>query len=168
MGTVYHEAFHYVMDMILSPEEKSELINIAKQEYGMDLSDYAVEERLAGDFRKYAMDENATGISGKILKWLRKMKDRITRYNRISDTTINQLFWKINNGELANRAIQAESFEQNQQAVLREIRNIQKEKMSWKNLSADTREALKSSGLSEAAYNQMSLEEKQQYVKCRG
>ena len=168
MGTVYHEAFHYVMDMVLSPEEKSELINIAKQEYGMDLSDYAVEERLAGDFRKYAMDENATGISGKILKWLRKMKDRITRYNRISDTTINQLFWKINNGELANRAIQAESFEQNQQAVLREIRNIQKEKMSWKNLSADTREALKSSGLSEAAYNQMSLEEKQQYVKCRG
>lgn len=168
MGTVYHEAFHYVMDMVLSPEEKNELINVARQEYGINLSDYAVEERLANDFRRYAMDENATGISGRILKWLRIMKDRITRYNRISDTTINQLFWKINNGELANRALQAENFEQNQQNVLREIRNIQKEKLSWRNLDAFTREALKSSGLSEAAYDQMSLEEKQQYVKCRG
>jgi hypothetical protein len=49
-----------------------------------------------------------------------------------------------------------------------EIRNVQKEKLAWKNLSADTKKALSSSGLSEAAYMQMSLEEKDQYVKCRG
>jgi hypothetical protein len=96
------------------------------------------------------------------------LKDKMLRYNRISDATISQLFWKINNGELAQEAIQIESFEENQQRVLREIRNVQKEKLAWRNLSTDTKKALSSSGLSEAAYMQMSLEEKDQYVKCRG
>ena len=94
--------------------------------------------------------------------------DKIRRYNRISDATINQLFWKINNGELAQRSIEAENFDDNQQRVLREIRNVQREKYAWVNLPSEVKGALKSSGLSEADYNKMSLEEKDQYVKCRG
>ena len=167
MGTVYHEAFHYVLDIVLSPEERREILNIAKEEYGLD-DTYQVEERLANDFRRYAMDENATGIMGRIKRWLRKISDRINRYNRISDVTINQLFWKINNGELAQRSTEAENFEEAQQRVLMEIRNVQREKMAWRNLSPETKTSLKDSGLSETAYTDMSLEEKQQYVRCRG
>ena len=167
MGTVYHEAFHYVLDMVLSPEERQQILDIAKEEYGFN-DNWMAEERLANDFRRYAMDENAEGFTGKLRRFFRKLMDKITRYNRISDATINQLFWKINNGELAQKAIQAESFEDNRQRVLREIRNVQKEKLAWNNLPSDTRKALVSSGLSEAAYMQMSLEEKDQYVKCRG
>ena len=167
MGTVYHEAFHYVLDMVLSPEERQQILDIAKEEYGLN-DNWMAEEKLANDFRRYAMDENAEGFSGKLRRFFRKLMDKITRYNKISDATINQLFWKINNGELAQKAIQVESFEDNQQRVLREIRNVQKEKMAWRNLPTDTRKALLSSGLSEAVYEQMSLEEKNQYVKCRG
>jgi hypothetical protein len=167
MGTIYHEAFHYVLNMVLSPEERQQILNIAKEEYGLN-DNWMTEERLADDFRRYVMDENATGFTGKLRRFFRKLKDKITRYNRISDATINQLFWKINNGELAQKSIVVESFEDNQQAILREIRNVQKEKLSWRNLSASTKKALSSSGLSEAAYMQMSLEEKEQYVKCRG
>lgn len=167
MGTVYHEAFHYVLDMVLSPEERKAVLDIATKEYGVN--DYwTAEERLAEDFRRYAMDENATGIIGTIKRWLRKIKDKMTRYNRISDATVNQLFLKINNGELAKKATEVESFEESQQGVLREIRNVQKEKFSWSNLSAGTKSTLMDSGISEAVYNSMSLEEKQQYVKCRG
>ena len=167
MGTIYHEAFHYVMDVVLSPEERQAFIDVAKQEYGIT-DEWAAEERLANDFRRYALDENAEGIVGRIKRWLRKIKDRITRYNRIDDATVNQLFWKINNGELALRSSQAESFEERQQQVLREIRNVQKEKTAWRNLSASTRQSLKSSGLSEVVFNQMSLEEKEQYIRCKG
>lgn len=167
MGTIYHEAFHYVLDMVLSPEERQQILDIAKEEYGLN-DNWMAEERLANDFRRYAMDENAEGFTGKLRRFFRKLIDKITRYNRISDATINQLFWKINNGELAQKSMAAENFEDNQQRVLREIRNVQKEKLSWKNLSTDTKKALISSGLSEATYNGMSLEEKDQYVKCRG
>ena len=167
MGTVYHEAFHYVMDMVLDQEERNQLLETAKQEYGLD-DNWAAEERLANDFRRYAMDENATGIVGRIKRWLRKLNDRIRKYNKISDTTVNQLFWKINNGELAQKSMAVENFEDNQQRVLREIRNVQKERMNWSNLSSETKTALKDSGLSEAAYDEMSLEEKEQWVRCRG
>lgn len=167
MGTVYHEAFHYVLDMVLSPEERQQVLDIAKEEYGLN-DNWMAEERLANDFRRYSLDENAEGFTGKLRRFFRKLMDKITRYNRISDATINHLFWKINNGEMAQKSKIAESFEDNQQRVLREIRNVQKEKMAWRNLSADTRKALSSSGLSEAVYEQMSLEEKNQYVKCRG
>jgi hypothetical protein len=166
MGTVYHEAFHYVLDIVLSSGERQEILNIAKEEYKLS-NNYAAEEKLANDFRRYAIDENATGILGKIKRWFRKISDRINRYNRISDATINQLFWKINNGELAQKSQTIESFEETQQQVLREIRNVQKKKTAWNNLSKETKKALKDSGLSEAAYNEMSLEEKMQYLKCR-
>ena len=166
VGTVYHEAFHYVVDMILDAEEKKMLLDVAKEEYGIT-DDWAAEERLANDFRRYALDENTTGITGRIKRWMRRLWDRITRYNRIEDTTKKQLFWKINNGELAQRSQEAENFEETRQAVLREIRNVQKEKNAWSNLNRETKQSLKDSGLSEAAYNNMSLEEKEQWLKCR-
>ena len=166
-GTVYHEAFHYVLDMVLDPEERKQVIEIAKKEYGLT-DGWAAEERLANDFRRYALDENATGITGTIKRWLRRIKDKMNRYNRISDATVNQLFWKINNGGFANRSATLEGFEENQQRVLGEIRNIQKENYSWNNLDRETKSALKDSDISEDKYNEMSLEEKQQYVKCRG
>ena len=167
MGTAYHEAFHYVMDMLLSDEEKQNILNIAREEYGVN-DDWTAEERLANDFRRYALDENAQGIVGRIKRWIRQLRDKIMRYNRISDATINQLFWKINNGEFAQKATEVESFEDTQQKVLKEIRNVQIEKVSWKNLSRETKKNFKDSGLSEEAYEQMSLEEKEQYIKCRG
>lgn len=167
MGTVYHEAFHYVMDMVLAENEKQAILDIAKETYGLS-DNWAVEERLAEDFRRYAIDENAQGIAGKIKRWIRRLRDKIFRYNRISDATVNQLFWKINNGELAQKAQNVESFEETQQRVLREIRNVQQEKYAWRNLSKQTKDALKDSGLTESSYSQMSLEEKEQYVKCRG
>ena len=167
MGTIYHEAFHYVVDMVLDPEEKRALLAVAKQEYGMT-DDYMAEERLAEDFRRYSLDENASGIVGRIKRWIRKIVDKMTRYNRISDAAINQLFWKINNGELANKSVEVENFEKQQQRVLMEIRNVQKEKRNWDNLPRSTKESLKNAGLSEDAYRKMSLEEKEQYIMCRG
>ena len=169
IGTVYHEAFHYVLDMVLSAEEKQQILETAKNEYGGNLTDYEAEERLANNFRRYSIDENAEGIAGRIKRWFRKLLDKITRYNRISDQSVNQLFWKINNGELASRAAEAESFDETQQTVLREIRNVQNEKYTWKNLDSEVKRNLKEySSITEDKYNQMSLEEKEQYVKCRG
>jgi hypothetical protein len=112
------------------------------------------------------MDKNAEGIVGRIKRWLRKIMDKMTRYNRISDATVNQLFWKINNGEFSGSEI-LEMFERRQQEILREIRNVQKENLAWQNLPASTKSDLKSSGMTEDIYMRMSLEEKDQYVKCR-
>ena len=165
MGTVYHEAFHYVLDMVLDADERENIISIAKQEYGIS-DNLAAEERLASDFRRFCIDENAEGIIGRLKRWFRSIKDRMLRYNRISDQTVNQLFWKINNGELAQKAKRTERLEDIHQEVLEEIRNIRNERVSWNNLSKNERALLKDSGLSEAAYGELSLDEKEQYIRC--
>lgn len=166
-GTTYHEAFHYVMDVLLSPEEKEEILTLAGKEYGLT-DKWEIEERLANDFRRYVIDSEDTGIVGTIKKWLRKIMDRINRYNRISDDTVNQLFWKINNGQFAKLSTAIEEEKENREVVLREIRNVQNKRYQWDNLNNTIRENIKESGLSKEAYDNMSLEEKEQYVKCRG
>ena len=167
MGTVYHEAFHYVLDMILSDGERVDILDIARKEYDVN-DDWVAEERLAEDFRRFAMDENATGILGRLKRWFRRILDKLGRYERISDSTVNQLFWKINNGELARKAVEVEDYDEAQQKVLREIRNVQKEKYSWDNLDNATIRNMEVEGLLKETYDNMSLEEKVQYVKCYG
>lgn len=164
-GTVYHEAFHYVMDMVLSDSERSKVLEIARGAYKVK-DNWTAEERLASDFRRYALNENAEGIIGKLKRWFRNIKDRIMRYNRISDATINQLFWKINNGELAQKSRDAESFDRRQQQVLREIRRVRNEKLEWKKLGRDAKSTFKDLGITEDSYQKMSLEEKEQYLRC--
>jgi hypothetical protein len=166
-GTVYHEAFHYVMDMLISDTEKERILGIAKEAYNTN-DTWEAEERLANDFRRYVMDENATGIIGKLKRWFRSLKDKITRHNRIKDTTVNQLFWQINNGKFANKSLIADRASRNNQQMLREIRNVQIKRLDWNNLAESTREAIEESGLTKEAYDKMCLEEKEQYVKCRG
>lgn len=164
-GTTYHEAFHYVMDMLLTDEQRKQILDIARKEYG-EMNNAALEERLANDFRRYALDENAKGIAGKIKRWIRKLMDTIKRYNRISDATINQLFWKINNGEFASRGIVEESFEENQQRVLKEIREVYEDKHRWDKLDADTRKGFNNRGISKEIYENLSTKEREQYKRC--
>ena len=51
-GTAYHEAFHYIADTLLNEEEKVNMFKAAKEKYG-DLSEIALEEKLAEDFREF-------------------------------------------------------------------------------------------------------------------
>lgn len=167
-GIVYHEAFHYVMDMILNGAEREQILEAAKKAYGESLNDFEAEEKLAEDFRKYALNENATGILGTIKKWIRKLLDRINRYNKISDPIIDRLFWKINNGEFAQKSRDVENYEKEQQRVLKEINDTQQKKYSWDNISTAARDNLKEEGIIKETYEEMSLEEKEQYIRCRG
>ena len=54
-GTVYHEAFHAVVNTLLSESELLDLLNEGKQQFGVT-SDIAAEEKLAEGFRKIYSD----------------------------------------------------------------------------------------------------------------
>lgn len=165
-GTVYHEAFHYVMDMVLNSQQRQQVLDAAKEHYG-NMSNLELEERLAEDFRRYSLDENAEGIRGRILRWIRRIKDLITRYNRIDDATVNQLFWKINNGEFASTPVSNESYDDYTSRVAEEIHNARQERIRWKNLTQEQKYWLRDAGLSEVIYNDMTLDEKEQWIACR-
>lgn len=64
-GTVYHEAFHVVFNLYMSPKERQELIDSYRNQHG-ELSDLEVEERLADEFMDYMLTGSLSDV--KIIK----------------------------------------------------------------------------------------------------
>ena len=170
VGTVYHEAFHYVFDFILDDNEKESVLKAAREAYqkkGENLTELELEERLAEDFRKYVLNDKDTSIWGKIKNWFRKLMESIRRWNKVDDSTINNLFRKINNGEFAHRSVTVEGFKANQQRILREVKDLRREKFLWDNLDNQTKDRIKDSGLTQEEFESMCTDEKEQWLKCK-
>lgn len=112
-GTVYHEAFHSVIDILLTDEEVNSLFKSGAKKYGIERdsldNELAIEENLAEDFRRYVQRERAykkeleqsSGLSKifKALKHTAKIWIENTSY-------INNVFYRINKGKLADRVSQ--------------------------------------------------------------
>lgn len=111
-GTVYHEAFHSVIDVLLNEDEINNLFVAGAKRYGIERSnldnELAIEENLAEDFRRYVQREQAyqkdleqsSGLS-KIFKVLKH-----TVKTWLDNTSyINNMFYRINQGQMANRSL---------------------------------------------------------------
>lgn len=113
-GTVYHEAFHSVIDVLLNEDEVEKLFNKGAKKYGLERgnlkNEIAIEENLAEDFRRYIQKERdyrkdleqSSGLSKifKILKHTAKIWLDNTSY-------INNMFYRINQGKMSNRALRS-------------------------------------------------------------
>lgn len=98
-GTVYHEAFHAVTHTLLSEEEKTTLFNEARNRYGY-LGIIELEEKLAEDFRRY-VQIGESGFSGIVNKIFRTIKHLVSQLFG-KEAYIDNLFYRINRGKLAN------------------------------------------------------------------
>lgn len=100
-GTTYHEAFHAVTQTILSEKEKNSLYNTASQVY-KNSNRKEIEENLAEDFRRFTQMnlEPKTGLKGFFEKIARFVK-----YLYSNRGKLEYLFYKINQGKFADRAI---------------------------------------------------------------
>ena len=99
-GTLYHEAFHAVTDLLLTDDEKKAMFDSARQSYG-NLEPIALEERLAEDFRRYIQLEEKP-VVGRLIRLFRTIK-HILQNLLGKEPYLNTLFYKINRGEFANR-----------------------------------------------------------------
>lgn len=101
-GTVYHEAFHAVVNTLLSYSEQQRLFQAAKQKYG-SLSNLELEERLAEDFRRYVQLEESP-IIGTLVRLFRKLK-RFVQNLLGQDIYLNKLYSDITNGHYSTSGI---------------------------------------------------------------
>lgn len=113
-GTLYHEAFHAVTHTLLNQQEYNTLFNSAKEKYG-NLSNLALEENLAEDFRRYVQSEE-TPIIGKVINIYRKLKHMVQSLIG-REPYINKLFYNINRGKLASRNISSTNATRNRRDV---------------------------------------------------
>lgn len=101
-GTLYHEAFHAVVDTLLNDQEYELLFKAAEERWG-DIGMLALEENMADDFRKYVQLEE-TPILGKAVKAYRTLK-HIVQNLFGKEPFINKVYYNISRGKYANRTL---------------------------------------------------------------
>lgn len=119
-GTMYHEAFHFVTQSLLSKEELAELYKDARGK--KKLTNLEVEEKLAEDFRRYMQSYEDNGFFINIFNKLKRFIKALVG----KETITNKLFQDIRNGALASRTIipnrvgfnRQETYTQEQQNIL--------------------------------------------------
>lgn len=100
-GAPYHEAFHRVSLLYLSPEERANMYEQARKEYNLiNRSDKEVEEYLAERFREYVLsndfDKSVTGIKQFFRNMANFFKSLFTSKPKFDN--INALFADIRSG----------------------------------------------------------------------
>lgn len=103
-GTVYHEAFHAVVDMLLSEQEKNTLFEEASKAYPkLRNHPLALEEALAEDFRRYTQKMEIPFI-GPVIKTFRKLK-MVCGKLKNKHAYLDNLYFRINNGDYGKRSV---------------------------------------------------------------
>ena len=101
-GTEYHEAFHVVVNNLMTSEQRAELFEAARKQYGDNLTLIELEERLADDFMDYVMTKDAPkGIIAQFFQWLRNLITGVKSHG----SQIKNLFHSIERGEYADARV---------------------------------------------------------------
>lgn len=98
-GTVYHEAFHVVFNLLLDQTERQGLLAEAREMYG-DKSELDLEEDMAEGFREYMQTRQAKGLFSKIKNFFKDLYVKVTNWNRIQPHLI-AYYQMINEGKYA-------------------------------------------------------------------
>lgn len=149
-GTVYHEAFHAVYDLMTTQEEKENLMREAVEKYG-DLSDSQLEERLAEEFREYTMGIKNKSLGKRILDFFKSLFSKVNNWNRIKPYTYS-FFQQINQGKFAGRS----------ETALR----ASKKTIQFEGLKKGVRSMLEAKGWTVEMWDKISEKEKKHAIKC--
>lgn len=158
MGTVFHEAFHYVTEALLDESERKILFEEAEKRYGMS-DTLALEERLAEDFRDYVNGYEDRTLVGKLKTFFKNLKYII---NNIAGNInyIDSLFHSIYKNGFSTRK---ETVEDSFQIQLMKYRN---NRVAYERLSYDIQESLKAKGISKESFNSLTIEGKEDLIFC--
>lgn len=99
-GTIYHEAFHVVFHMFLTPSEAQEILN--ERRGNENLTDKQVEELLADEYRDYQLSsEIIKPIGGRVQDFFKRIYAAI-KYYLTGELNANVLFKRISSGYYRN------------------------------------------------------------------
>lgn len=96
-GTLYHETFHRVSLLTISPKERKKIYEFYRNRTGFVGSDKQVEEALAEDFRQYMLNKVDPELNLLKRAW-KAIKNFISKWVWRTDTSIDNIFNRIASG----------------------------------------------------------------------
>lgn len=109
-GTVYHEAFHVVFNLLLDNNERQSLYDEARRLYG-EKDNLSLEEDMAEGFREYVTTRQNAGLLGKIKNFFKDLWIKVTNWNSIRPH-LTAYYQMINRAEYSNRELPVETLSQ--------------------------------------------------------
>jgi hypothetical protein len=152
-GTTYHEAFHAVFHLLTDANERQELLNEAKKEYG-ELSDPQLEEKMAEGFREYVMSRDTQNLASKIINFFKELLAKITNWSALRPSLM-QYYRNINEGYYSDSNYKVPSLYSTRESI-----------SDFNNLNTSTRESLQNKGWTIEQWNKVSQEEREQAIRC--
>lgn len=161
-GTIYHEAFHYVFNTVMSNDEIEKAFESAKDKYG-NLSNVALEEKMAEEFRNYMQNEET--FTGKLKNLWVKIKNMLDKL-RGNEHYLDNLYYQISKGKFSNKISDSETVRDNG-ITTSSISQYHRDKLSYGNLSSEDKNYVKEIGISLEEYSNMTQEQKEVLFKCK-
>lgn len=96
-GTAYHEAFHVVFNLLMSPQEREALFEEARELFG-NKDNLSLEEDMAEGFREYIMSQENRSFGRKILDFFRNLFAKVTNWKYMKPS-LYAYYQMINQGK---------------------------------------------------------------------
>ena len=96
-GTLYHEAFHRVSLLTISPKERKKIYELYRNRTGFVGSDKRIEEALAEGFKQYMLNKVDPELNLLKRAW-KAIKNFISKWVWRTDTSIDNIFNRIDSG----------------------------------------------------------------------
>lgn len=156
-GTVYHEAFHLVMDKFLSTSEKASLFAEARNKWGA-LTQDTLEEKLADAYRDYTLNEVVDRSLGRrIIDFFKS----ILGLSKANKPMLDSFFWNINQGKYSAKEITSSSKNKSVKS-LANSNNLH----IFANLDSETRILLEKKGINYEVWSNLNKAERENELKC--
>lgn len=103
-GVEYHEAFHRVMELLFTPEQRQKAYDKFRnaKDGRQNLTDKQIAEIFADEFMYYAMNQPTVKLHWNILKTFREIKDWCSMWKEIGSYNLFRMYAAINSGKYAN------------------------------------------------------------------
>lgn len=157
-GTVYHEAFHAVVQFLLNDDEIEKLYQAAVKKWG-DLSPVVLEEKLADEFEYYI--KGLDYETGAIRKFFKALWNAIKALFS-NKTYIDTLFRNINNGVYSGREFK----DDRNNAFVNILKEQREYTKDYAMLPVEDRTRIKEANIDSDVYNQMTKEQKEYMLHC--
>ena len=103
-GVEYHEAFHRVMELLFTPEQRRKAYDKFRKakEGRQNLSDKQIAEIFADEFMYYAMNQPTIKLHWNILKTFKEIWEWCSMWKKIGSYNLFRMYAAINSGEYAD------------------------------------------------------------------
>lgn len=94
-GTEYHEAWHRVSQLLISPKKRDRLYKQYRRKYNSTQTDQQIDEMMAEDFRRFQLEE-AQNYDFETKNWFRRILDFIKLWVRTGSYALANIYSNIN------------------------------------------------------------------------